>query len=144
MRMQRNLIPLILILAVVAAAAPSPVASVTSTQPFDLNGKLVQVDGVPSWPVCAGDVITTHAAPATVTFRNGATIVIAPNSSLRIETKKGHTFARLLKGSGKYVVGGAVVALTTMTAIELNRGKPGPDVTLGQYGKLPNASPTKQ
>lgn len=44
------------------AVAAQPVASVTSSSSFDLHGNRVNVAGVPSWPVMAGDDITAGAS----------------------------------------------------------------------------------
>jgi hypothetical protein len=58
--------------------------SVSSSQPFHLNGAIVPVAGIASWPLFAGDHVVTHSAPAIA----------------------------LLRGSGKYFLAGAIVALS--------------------------------
>jgi len=82
--------------------AASPLGSVSSAQPFDLNGANVPVAGVPTWPVAAGDVIATHSAPATIKFCDGSRVVLAENSRARLEGKAGKSVFRLLQGSGEY------------------------------------------
>ena len=50
----------------------TPLGRVSSSQPFDLNGAIVPVAGIASWPLFAGDRVVTHSAPATVVFRGEA------------------------------------------------------------------------
>jgi hypothetical protein len=111
-------------LAVLALAlcawAVIPVGRVSSSQPFEMNGAMVPVEGVPSWPLSAGDVIVTHSAPATVIFRGGSQVILEPNSTLKIEFKDKKPVIRLLHGSGKYYLAGVVVALSTKAAISLD------------------------
>jgi hypothetical protein len=108
--------------AVLCAWAATPVARVSSSQPFKLNGATVPVEGIPSWPLAAGDVVTTQAAQATVVFRGGSRIVLEPNSELKIEIKDNKPVVRLLHGSGKYFIAGAIVALSTKAALVLSGG----------------------
>lgn len=83
--------------------AASPLGSVTSAQSFDLNGcSNVPVAGIPNWPVAAGDTIATHSAPATIEFRDGSRVILAENSTAKIEAKAGQSILRLLQGSGEY------------------------------------------
>jgi hypothetical protein len=85
-----------------------------------MNGAIVPVEGVPSWPLFVGDVIVTHSAPATVVFRGGSQVILEPNSTLKIEFKDKKPIIRLLHGSGKYYLAGLVVALSTKAAISLD------------------------
>jgi len=110
--MNRLYVPLaILILGACAFASPSPLGHISSTAPFQLNGAVVQVDGVPSWPVFEGDIVESQASPVTIVFLNGTRIVLAEHSKLKIEGKGKKTLATLLKGSAKYIAAGAVTAL---------------------------------
>jgi hypothetical protein len=88
-----------LLLLATAASAAVPIASVTSTAPFYLNGAYVRVEGVPSWPVVAGDTIQTLEAPATILFKDGSRITVAAGSKTRIEENKGGTGVRLEDGT---------------------------------------------
>lgn len=85
--------------------AASPLGSLSSAQSFDLNGcSNVPVAGVPNWPVTAGDTIATHSAPATIQFRDGSRVILAENSTAKLEAKSGQSVLRLLQGSGEYTL----------------------------------------
>jgi hypothetical protein len=94
--------PLAIVALTVCTWAAAPLGSVSSPQPFDLNGSNVPVAGVPTWPVGAGDVIATHSAPATIEFSDGSRVILAENSEAKIEAKGGKCVLRLLQGSGEY------------------------------------------
>jgi hypothetical protein len=134
----------VLILLISGFAKPSPVGHVSATAPFDLNGSTVKVDGVPSWPVYANDLIETHATPVTIILANGTRIELEPNSKLRIEGKDKKLVAVLLSGSGKYIVLGSAVALSTAVALVLTEtgGGPASHSTSTTTTGLPNPSPT--
>lgn len=99
--------------------AATLVGRVSSSQSFKLNGTPMPVEGVPSWPLYAGDVIVTQAAQATIVFRNGSRVVLEPNSELKVEIKDKKPVVRLLRGNGKYFIAGTVVALSTAAAVSL-------------------------
>jgi hypothetical protein len=58
----------------------TPLARVSSSQPFDLNGAACRLKESPPGRLFAGDIIVTCSAPATVVFRGGSRIVLEPNS----------------------------------------------------------------
>ena len=66
--------------------AAQPVATVTSSSAFELQGHTVNVAGVPSWPVAAGDVVATHSATATIQLRDGSRLTLLEGSKLRIDS----------------------------------------------------------
>jgi hypothetical protein len=134
----RHLITIALALCTWAAA---PLAHVSSTQPFDLNGAAVPVAGIASWPLYAGDLIVTHSAPATVVFRGGSRIVLEPNSELKIDAKDRKPVIALLRGSGKYFLAGAVVALSTKAALSLDGHDNPANSGTPPYPQPPSASP---
>jgi hypothetical protein len=70
-------------IATVCSAAGS-VASVTSAQPFSLDGVNLVNPGVTTWPVVSNDEISTAAGAAMLTFRDGSAIKIAPQSRIRL------------------------------------------------------------
>jgi hypothetical protein len=109
----------ILALAVCTWAA-SPVGSVSSAQPFDLNGANIPVAGVPMWPIAAGDLIATHSAPATIEFRDGSRVILAENSEAKIEAKGGKSVLRLLQGSGEC----SLAAHPSLSVFVLNKEVP--------------------
>ena len=71
---------LITVALALCAWGATPLARVSGSQPFELNGAIVPVAGIASWPLFAADRVVTHSAPATVVFRGGSRIVLEPNS----------------------------------------------------------------
>jgi hypothetical protein len=70
-------------LATVCSAAGS-VASVTSAQPFLVDGVQLSNPGVNSWPLISNDEVSTTAGAALMTFRDGSAIKLAPQSRVRL------------------------------------------------------------
>lgn len=85
--------------------AAQPVASVTSSAMFELQGHNVNVAGVPSWPVAAGDVVATRSAPATIQLREGARITLLEDSRVRIDSTSDNGLKIDLL-AGRLLVGG--------------------------------------
>jgi hypothetical protein len=136
-------LPLVTAALVLCTWATTPLARVSSTQPFERNGATVPVAGVASWPLFAGDVIVTHSAPATIVVRGGNRIVLDPNSELKLDAKNRKPVARLLHGSGKYFLAGTIVTLSTTAEIALDgKDTPGNPNTPG-YQKPPSPSPSR-
>src|ERR1017187_7073371 len=69
--------------------AAQPVATITSSSAFELQGHEVNVAGVPSWPIAAGDAVATHSAPATIHLREGSRITLLAGSRVRIDSTSG-------------------------------------------------------
>jgi hypothetical protein len=94
--------------------AQGQVATVTSTAPFQLRGANVTTDqGVPSWPVMAGDAIKAGSAPLVTTFADGSSVILEPGSSAKI-TISGQTPTFLLEcGTARY-------SLSALSAVKLN------------------------
>lgn len=77
----------------------SPVATVSSSSTFELHGAMVRTEGVPSWPMMAGDVINTSASSALIQFRDGSRVTLDAKSRAKVEkTEEGIAF-RLLEGA---------------------------------------------
>lgn len=70
-------------IATVCSAAGS-VASVTSAQPFTVDGVQMSNPGVSSWPLISNDEVATTAGAALMTFRDGSAIKLAPQSRVRL------------------------------------------------------------
>jgi len=81
-----NTLKLGLGLAAVAAvcSAAGSVASVSSAQPFSVDGVKLSNPGVTSWPLISNDEVRTDAGAALVTFRDGSAIKLAPQSRVRL------------------------------------------------------------
>jgi hypothetical protein len=107
--------------------AASPLGSISSAEPFDLNGSSVQVAGVPSWPIAAGDVISTHSAPATIQFLDGSRVILAEDSKASVEAKAGKSVFRFLAGSGEYNLSAhpslSVFVLDKQAAVKSTNGR---------------------
>jgi hypothetical protein len=76
-----------------------PVATVSSSGTFDLHGTAVRTEGIPSWPVLAGDEIATHASSALIRFQDGTSVALAENSRAKVETVDNAPVFRLLGGA---------------------------------------------
>jgi len=88
-------------LAVAAAtcmSAAKPVASVTSSSSFVLRGNVINTDGVPTWPIMAGDEIAANSGPVTVSFNDGSRMTLQQNSLARVESSKAGLVLRLMTG----------------------------------------------
>jgi hypothetical protein len=93
---------LVLGLATFLCLAASPLAMVRSSSPFVLDGTMVPVAGMSSYPITAGDEIVAGTAPAVITFADGSRVVLEKNSKARIESEGKNTVLRLAAGSGTY------------------------------------------
>lgn len=93
--------------------AQAPVATVTSSGPFELRGAHVTSgQGVPSWPGLAGDTIKAGSTPVTVTFPDRSTIILNPGSSAKLDLSGQMPVFQLTSGSASY-------SLKTLTAVKL-------------------------
>ncbi len=70
-------------LATVCSAAGS-VASVSSAQPFSVDGVNLVNPGVTSWPLVSNDEVSTASGAALMTFRDGSAVKVAPQSRIRL------------------------------------------------------------
>ena len=87
---------------IVVAAAP--VATVTSASTFELRGKQVRADGVPSWPMMEGDEIGTSNGAATIQFRDGSRVTLSGKSRAKVEKKDDSFVFRLLTGTMQFTL----------------------------------------
>jgi hypothetical protein len=96
--------PILTVLAALAGAveAGTPVGVVASDEPVLLSGVPVPFRVVSSWPVVAGDEITTTASPALLLFRDKSRVVLDVKSRARLENDRGAMTFRLLEGSFSY------------------------------------------
>lgn len=86
----------------VLAWAAAPVATVSSGEDFSLKGAPAPVAGVPSYPVMLGDEIQAGKASATLRFKDGSKVTLAPHSRARIEDTGSQVAVRLISGGGGY------------------------------------------
>jgi hypothetical protein len=84
---------------VVSAVAESPVASVSSPEPFMLDGVQMPVAGVPSWPLVGGDEVSTTNAPAVISFQDSSQVTLDKNSKARLKRNGAGVILFLLQGT---------------------------------------------
>src|SRR5579863_3903839 len=90
---------LLVSVACAVAFAASPVATITSSGKFELRGVSVKNEGIPSWPVMAGDEIRTLGSSATILFRDGSTVMLSEQAFARVEKSGNKVSFRLLDGA---------------------------------------------
>ncbi len=81
------MIPKLLVIAAVIAClcvAESPVATVSTGGPLIINGTEVPTAGISSWPLAAGDVVTTTEAPALIVFNDGSRLTLGRESKAKL------------------------------------------------------------
>lgn len=66
------------------AFAGSPIVSITSAQPFTLDGTSVSSPGVTSWPMVLSDSVATNDGGALLKFKDGSTITLSPKTQVRL------------------------------------------------------------
>jgi hypothetical protein len=86
--------------ATLAASAATPIANVISADS-------VAVDGITAparnyIPVQAGDVVSSKSATAVVRYTDGTTVILQPNSRVKIDTRAGNPDFRVLAGAAQY------------------------------------------
>lgn len=70
------------------ANASQPVASVSGSGPFSINGASLAA-GIPSWPVMAGDQIASGSTPVEITLPDGTQLDLSPQSKVTIKIQNG-------------------------------------------------------
>jgi len=94
-----------LTLATAIRAAPSAVATITSTDAFTLSGVRISQPVLSSLPLVAGDQIRDLDAPAVIRFADNTQVTVDKGSSLQLENVGGRTILRLLSGNMSYKPG---------------------------------------
>jgi ferric-dicitrate binding protein FerR (iron transport regulator) len=89
----------VLVSTAAALLAAGPVGSVTSSSSFLLRGVAVNVHGVPSWPLAAGDDVTAGSDSAAVELKDGSRVVLDANAHAIVDTLGGVLNLRLLSGT---------------------------------------------
>ena len=65
-------------------SAAGSIATVTSAEPFSVDGVMLSNPGVASWPLISNDTIATASSGALVTFRDGSAVRLAPQSRVKL------------------------------------------------------------
>jgi hypothetical protein len=103
------------LLAVLASStfAAGPIATVSSSRPFSLDGHAVTMAGITSWPVVDGDELATAKFPAVLYFHDGSSVKLSAASSVRLSGSAEEPKLALTSGSLDYkLVAGSKVVLT--------------------------------
>ena len=87
-----------------SALAAKPVASITSAEPFALDGHPVNTPGVSSFPVVVGDTVSTTRGPAVLLFSDGSAMKLGSNSAVRIAGVESRPKVVLLSGALDYKI----------------------------------------
>jgi hypothetical protein len=87
---------------VLCAFAQKPVATITSSKPFNLNGTTISAVGVSSWPLAIGDHVATLTTPAVVRFSGNTRLVLDKGAELKLESNNGVTAVRLTSGAMRF------------------------------------------
>ncbi len=99
-----------------AARAQTQVATVTSSAPFTLRGAgITPGQGVPMWPVLAGDEVKAGNTLTIVTFPDGSVVTLAPGSGGKVDFVNGKPVFQLLAGTARYSLK-SVLAVQLMEA----------------------------
>jgi len=125
-------------LAAVCSAAGS-VASVTSAQPFSVDGVQLANPGVSSWPLISNDEVRTAAGAALVTFRDGSAIKVAPQSRVRLAGTSVAPHVILMAGNidTKLAPGSRLIVTKDETGAS-NDGDDTPDIASANTGARAN------
>jgi len=83
-----------------SALALAPIGTITSTSSFELSGSSVNIGGVSSWPLIAGQEVVAGTSSLTIVFRDGSRITLAPGS--RLKTDSSGSAANLTGGSMQF------------------------------------------
>ena len=123
--MYRQILPVVLGLLGSLSFAATPVASVSTSESFRLDGRSVSAKGVASWPLVVGDELATGAAPAQISFRDGSSIALAAESSAKISGTSAAPVFVLVSGSLDYnLVKNSKVSVTrTEPPVKSKKGK---------------------
>jgi hypothetical protein len=89
----------VLLTAFGVSAFAGSIGTITSAHPFSLDGHTVSTPGVGCYPLVSGDTITTDSSSAVITLANGKTVVLEPDSTLKITGTASSPVATLVTGS---------------------------------------------
>jgi hypothetical protein len=103
---------------VLAALAPlglaaGPIATVSSSQSFNLSGHAVTAAGITSWPLVAGDDLATGGSPAVLYFHDGSSVTLSAGSTAKLGGSAREPKLMLTSGTFDYkLVAGSKVTVT--------------------------------
>src|ERR1700733_8308016 len=86
------------------AYASQPIATVSGSSSFELDGGLINTAGVTAWPLMAGDRVVARDSALTIAMKDGSRLILAPNSQLRFESASADPIANLVSGSLQFTL----------------------------------------
>ena len=118
--MKKTLLPMVGLLVLTTTAwGQNQVATATSAAPFQLRGAAVSPgQGVPSWPVMAGDGLIAGDAPVTISFPDGSSVLLGVMSQARVSLSGQTPVFELQSGTARY-------SLKSLSSVQIvSAGKP--------------------
>jgi len=88
----------------VCAFARQPIATISSSSSFELDGSLVNIGGVPAWPLMPGARVAAKSSPVVIAMRDGSRITIAANSQIQFDSSVTSPSANLIAGSMQFTL----------------------------------------
>jgi hypothetical protein len=83
-----------------------------------LDGHTVSSPGVTSFPLVSGDTVSTSNGPAVLLFRDGSTVKLGENSSVKLDTVGANQKVVLLAGALDYkLVAGSNLKVTNLDMV---------------------------
>jgi hypothetical protein len=93
----------------------TPIATVTSDEPFCVDGRAVTVSGITSIPLTVGHEVSTAKAPAVLFFADGSSVKLAASSRAKLVGSEAQPKLVLLAGSLDYkIVLGSNLSVTSL------------------------------
>ncbi len=106
-------------------SAAGAVASVTSAQPFLVDGVKLSNPGINSWPLIGNDEVATSFGAALMTFRDGSAVKLAPQSRVRISGSANAPLVILMAGNvDTKLAPGSKLLVTRDTNADKDNGAP--------------------
>lgn len=101
MSLTRTVMASLLFLAcALAGYGAGAVGRVISDEPFEIDG--ITAPARSFVPVSSGEDVMTKGASALIQFIDGATVVLQPNSEIKIVGEAGRVQIRIIRGSAQY------------------------------------------
>lgn len=93
----------------------TPIATVSSAEPFTVNGRAITPSDTKTWPLEVGNEIATSTAPAVLFFPDGSSVKLAKSSRAQLTGTDSQLKLILLSGSLDYkVVLGSNLSVTNL------------------------------
>jgi hypothetical protein len=98
-----------------SVSASTPIATVTSVEPFLLDGHSVETQSITSYPLAVGSELATGAGAAVVVFEDGSSVKLAAGSRARLTGSEKLPKLVLLAGSLDYkLILGSNLSVTSL------------------------------